>query len=367
MMFPALIQELDNAIADGTPARRAQILERITDIFVAGSDNYSANQIELFDDIFVRIAAAIELSARTMLANRLAKVARAPSMISRVLASDDEIDVAGPVLERSQRLNNEILVAAALTKSQQHLLAISRRSSLDKAVTDVLLERGDRPVLLSVVANPAARFSDNGYKTLVGRSVDDDELTTCVALRPDIPREHLLRLLVRASHAVQLKLEAAHPSMAQMIQAAVAEAATMILDKSGTLSRDYAAARAYIESLHSAGRLGEDQVAAFAAANRFAETAAALAILCGLPIEAVDRALDQDRPDAVLVMGKATGMSWPTIKAILRMRAGVRGISPGELEQCFSNFSRLKPAIARQVIEFQVRRSQGSRFGRSAA
>jgi uncharacterized protein (DUF2336 family) len=367
MMFPALIQELDNAVANGTPARRAQMLARITDIFVTGSVTYSTNQIELFDDVFVRIAAVIELSARAMLAKRLAKMPRAPSMISRVLASDDEIDVAGPVLEHSQKLDNETLVATAQTKSQKHLLAISRRSSLDEAVTDVLVERGDQPVVLSTASNPAARFSDKGYTTLVKRSAGDDELTTRVALRPDIPREHLLRLLVRASHAVQIKLEAAHPSMAAMIQSVVAAAATMILDNAGTLSRNYAAARARIASLHSAGQLGENDVAAFAAANKFEETAVALAALCGLPIEAVDRAMVQDRPDAVLVMAKAIGMSWPTTKTILRLCAGARGISPGELEQCHCTFARLKPGTARQVIEFQRKRASGSRFIRSAA
>jgi uncharacterized protein (DUF2336 family) len=367
MMFPALIQELDTAVTSGTPARRAEILARITDIFVTGSDNYSANQVELFDDVFVRIATVIEQAARAKLANRLARMPRTPSMISHVLASDDEIDVAGPMLEQSQRLPNEILVATARTKSQRHLLAISRRTSLAEAVTDVLVERGDKPVVLSTVSNPAARFSDGGYATLVKRSAGDDELTTCVALRADIPRDHLLRLLVRASHDVQLKLEAAHPAMANLIQSAVADAATAILDKSSTLSRDYAEALAHIGTLHDAGQLGENHVAAFATADQFEETAVALALLCGLPIEAVDRAMVQERPDAVLVMGKAIGMSWPTTKAILRMRAGARGISPGELDECQSTFSRLKPATARQVIEFQIKRPQGSRFGRSAA
>ena len=56
----------------------------------------------------MRIAAVIEQTART----RLAKMPRAPAMISRVLAFDDETDVAGPVLEQSQQINNEILVAA---------------------------------------------------------------------------------------------------------------------------------------------------------------------------------------------------------------------------------------------------------------
>jgi len=162
------------------------------------------------------------------------------------------------------------------------MLAISRRSPLGEPVTDILVERGDRPVVLATASNPSARLSDTRYKTLVSRSAGDDELTTCVALRPDIPHQHLLRLLVRASHAVQLKLEAAHPAMAQTIQKVVAEAATRILDESGALPRNYAAARAHVSSLHSAGGLDESAVAAFAADNKFEETTAALATLCGL-------------------------------------------------------------------------------------
>ncbi len=367
MSLHALIQELDNAVGDGTAERRAEILGRLTEVFVAGSASYSDNQIEFFDDVFVRIAAIIEVSARSALASRLAKMPRAPSKISRALASDDDIDVAGPVLAQSLRLDNETLIAAARTKSQQHLLAISRRASLDELVTDILVERGDKPVVLSTAANPSARFSDAGYKTLVRRSADDDELATCVALRPDIPRQHLLRLLVRASHAVQLKLVAAHPSMAETIQQAVANAATEILDKSGTLSRNYAAARAHIESLRSTGQLGESDVAAFAMTNKFEETTAALAVLCDLPVEVADRAMAQPRPEAVLVMAKAIGMSWPTVKALLRLHAGARGISPGELEQCFGTFSRLNPATVRQIIAFQRKQVRTTRFGRSAA
>jgi hypothetical protein len=169
---------------------------------------------------------------------------------------------------------------------------------------------------------------------------------------------------VRASHAVQVKLEAAIPSMSNTIQDAVAEAATMILDKIGAPSRDYTAARSYINSLYADGRLGEDDVAGFAAANQFEETATALAVLCNLPVEAVDRAMAQDRPETVLVMTKAIGMSWPTVKAILRMCAGPPRISPGELEQYLSTFSRLKPLTARQVMEFRSNPSQGARFGR---
>jgi uncharacterized protein (DUF2336 family) len=363
----ALIEELNGAILRGTIGQRAEILHRITDLFVVASADYSDEQIGLFDDVLVRLATSIEVSARAVLAERLGKEPRAPRKVSRLLASDDAIDVAGPVLEQSQRLDSDILLETARSKSQQHLLAISRRSSLDEALTDVLVERGDKAVVLSTAGNPGARFSDHGYTTLTIRSQDDDELTACLGMRRDIPRHHLLRLLEKASHAVRRKLEAANPTMAPLIQEAVSKAATTVLDKAGVSSRNYTAARREIETLRAAGRLSANDVASFTAANQFEETVAALAALCELPIEAVDRAMTEDRPDAILIMAKAIGMSSEAVKAILRMRAGARGISPGELEQCLGTYLRLRPEVARQIIKFRDNRALGGRFSRAPA
>ena len=367
MIFPALIDELEDAIAHGTAERRAAILHNITDVFLAGSAGYSNSQIELFDSVFVRLAEAIETSARAVLANRLASNSRAPSIISRHLASDDAPNVAGPMLRHSRQLDEKMLVAVARAKTQQHLFAISLRNSIGEDVTDVLVERGERPVVLSTANNPKARFSDTGYKTLVERSEGDDELATSVGLRRDIPRHHFLRLLVRASHAVRAKLEAANPAMSGTIENAVSEIAGKILDQTDGDTRNYDAARAHIEALRGAGRLSESNLAAFVASEQIEETTVTFAVLCDLPIEAVERAMGQDRAETILIMAKAGGISWPTAKAILRMRAGARGISPGEIEQSHEIFLRLKPAIARKVIEFQSKRSQGARFHRPSA
>lgn len=361
MNFPPLIDELEDAIAHGTPERRAEILQNITDIFVAGSADYSNGQIELFDNVFVRLANTIETSARAVLATRLATISRAPSLISRSLASDDALTVAGPMLQHSEQLDDKALVAVARTKSQLHLLAISLRNSISEGVTDVLLERGEKSVVLSTASNPKARFSDAGYKTLVERSEGDDDLATSVGLRRDIPRHHFMRLLVRASHAVRSKLEAASPTMSSTIEDVVSDVASIILDQTGG-ARSYGAARTHVEALRAAGRLCENDLAAFATAEQVEEATVTLAVLCNLPIEVVERALGQDRAETVLLLAKASGISWPTVKAILRMRAGARGISPGEIEQAHEIFSRLKPTIARQVIEFQSKRSLGARL-----
>jgi uncharacterized protein (DUF2336 family) len=361
MNFPPLIDELEDVIAHGTPQRRAEILKNITDIFVVGSADYSNAQIELFDSVFVRLSSTIETSARAVLATRLAANARAPSMISRNLATDDSFSVAGPMLQHSQQLNDETLIAVARTQTQRHLLAISLRKSIGEDVTDVLLELGEKTVVLSAANNQKARFSEAGYRALVERSEGDDELATSVGLRHDIPRLHFMRLLVRASHAVRNKLEAASPAMSSDIEDVVSEVANTILDQSSGAG-GCSAARRHVEALRAAGELDESHLAAFAAAEHVEEATVTLAVLCNLPIEAIERAMGQDRDETVLILAKASGISWPTVKAVLRMRAGARGVSPGEIEQAHEIFSRLKPTIARQVIEFQSRRSQGARL-----
>src|SRR5262249_56900732 len=116
------------------------------------------------------------VSARAALAERLAAVPNAPPTAVRTLAFDDAIDVAGPVLKGSERLDNVTLVENASSKSQQHLLAISQRKSLSETVTDVLVERGNREVALSTARNAGAKFSEAGYVRLIKRSEGDDEL-----------------------------------------------------------------------------------------------------------------------------------------------------------------------------------------------
>src|SRR5206468_4080675 len=114
---------------------------------------------------------------------RLADMPNAPAGVVRMLAFDDDIEVARPVLSASERLAEHDLVANANSKSQLHLAAISERRSLSEAITDVLVTRGDRQVVQSVAKNTGARFSDAGFRMLVKRSSSDEALAVQVGGR----------------------------------------------------------------------------------------------------------------------------------------------------------------------------------------
>src|SRR6202012_1107514 len=205
-------------------ARRVETLRRVTDLFVNGAVDYSNDQVELFDDVFQCLLIHIETSAKSLLANRLAPIDTAPPRTIRTLAFDDAIEVAGPVLSQSARLDDDALIELARSKSQAHLLAISARKSLSDAVTDVLVVRGNDEVIQSTVNNPGAEISERGFSRLVNRAEGDDNLATCLGLRPSMPRHLYLKLLARASATVRERLEAAHPAQAAQVPTAVREA-----------------------------------------------------------------------------------------------------------------------------------------------
>ena len=195
---------------------------------------------------------------------------------------------------------------------------------------------------------------------LVKRSEGDDEFALSVGSRSEIPRHHFLKLLTKASQAIRHKLETAHPQNVHDIKHVVAEVAAAIQAKAAAASRDYVAARALVESLRSLGQLNEKAVEGFARGGKFEMATAALAILCDLPIEAIERAMVQEDVGTTLIVTKAIGFSWSTAKAILLLRAGKRGIAPHELEQYSADFARLKRETAQQVINFQRNRQMAA-------
>jgi len=186
---PSLIDELIHAVDSGGVKERLRILQRVTDLFVAGSHRYSGDQIALFDDVLQQLAADIEVEARAKLADRLADVRYAPPKLVRTLAFDNVIEVARPVLIRSEQLTDDDLVENARTKSQEHLLAIAQRLKLSEAVTDVLVERGNTAVLRKVTGNGGAALSEDSFARLITEAKNDKPLAQLVKTREDIPEE----------------------------------------------------------------------------------------------------------------------------------------------------------------------------------
>lgn len=347
-----LLDELQAALAHGTVARRVETLRRVTDLFLSGAVDLSDHQIALFDDVFRCLMHHIENSAKALLSNRLAPIDRAPPLTIRALAFDDAIEVAAPVLSQSTRLDDETLIETARNKSQAHLMAISTRKVLSGAVTDVLVLRGNDEVVHSTVGNPGAEFSERGFSRLVTRAEGDDDLATCLGLRPTMPRHLYLKLLAKASAAVRARLEAANPPLAGEVSNAVREATRMARLAPSAITQETDIAHALVKSLYEDGRLDEHQVAAFAEAGKFDEANAAIAALANVSVSIAENMMVESRVEGVLILAKISGMSWSTVTALINMRDDLAGKDRSDLEAYKATYERLRPSTAQQVLRF---------------
>ena len=302
MRTPSLAEELEAVVASGSAARRSDILSRVTDLFIYDAARYSPDQISLFGDVMARLARGMGTQARVRLAERLAPIGNAPINVIQMLALDDDPTVARPLLVRSERLAERDLLQIAGSKGQLHLAALAHREPLSQAVTDMLIARGDHTVLTTLVRNRSARFSAAGRRRLHERTRSDSALAAELARRSDEDAD---------------------------------------------------------ESTRPAG--GEAEVYRNARAGKLVDTAIALGILAGIPGDAVERALLNPRAEALLIVAKAAGLSSITTEALVRLRAGERGMSAEDVATALAKFNRLPRDSARRVLNFfRIRLGNGS-------
>jgi uncharacterized protein (DUF2336 family) len=354
----SFLTELEDAVSRGTPESCLRALWHATDILIAG--RYSEEQIATFGEVINRLAEEIEHTARVQLSNKLAPSSAAPFSVIRKLAFDDSIDVAGPVLRQSERIDTRMLIANARTRSQQHLLAISKRKSLSDAVTDILVVRGSPEVVTSVAANDGARFSGLGFLHLLQRSEEDSILAEQLGLRKDIPRHLFQQLIAKASDEVKHRLANERPDMGDLIHNVVTDVTGTIHAKFGPASKNYFAAKRMVGRLQQYGELNEDKVFEFAHSLKFNETAATLSLLCDVPADVVERALVDSNREMVLVLAKALDFSWATTMSLLFLGAPNYRITAGDLERMQTDFRKLNVETSKHVLSVYRSRSDSS-------
>lgn len=361
MAAPSIIEELEDVIAHGESRRRVETLRRVTDLFINDADRYTEEQVALFDDVIIRLSAAMERAVRLELAERLAPVMSAPKTVIRSLAQDEEIDVARPILMLSAQLDDETLAEVARSRSQEHMLAIASRPTVAKTVTDVLVTRGDRRVAQKVAENKGAEFSPGGFEALVSRARGDDSLAECIGMREDVPPILFRLILSSAAEKVRQKLLATASAREKaQLAGAIAGITDRIAVGGAGEARDYTAIHRAILVQQSRGELGEQALKGFAEAGKADETICALSVLCGVPVEMVERLFLGERPDPILVLSRAIGLGWPTLKSILKVRTASGQIGFSELEAARSSYDKLTANTARRVLRFwQVRENSG--------
>jgi uncharacterized protein (DUF2336 family) len=348
----SLIPELDDIIRNGGPKRRAEAACRIAELFFQDAARLRPDHVDLFDGLLIDLVPHVETIARAELAERFSRLINAPRNLVGQLARENEILVAGPVLRRSPVLGEPVLLEIARLKGQEHLLAMTERKTLSPGLTDVLLNRGDRDVVRRAAGNAGASFSDKGYADLIQRAAQDGVLTLTVGQRDDLSEPHLTELLAATIDPVRRRLfDLVKPTRRAEIKQAMAGI-------SGEPKRidnryDFVPAQRTVLALQHDGYLNEGALLGFAKAQKYEEAVATLSALSGVNVLVLHRLISGDGHDPILIIGKAIGLEWATVRALILLRLGPEHVpSPADIESARANFARLMPSTAERVVNF---------------
>jgi uncharacterized protein (DUF2336 family) len=353
-----LLDEIDAALEGQSTEKRLKILRRVADLFVERAAGVTEAQLGLFDDIFEQLTQEVEQKGMLELSDRFAALDNAPERLIRRLASDDSIEISGPVLENSGALDAEDILEIARTQSLAHLEAIAGRADIGEDITDVLVDRGDVTVARKVASNSGARFSEDSLQSLVDLASNDGDLANAVARRRELPPEMFRNLLSRASDSVRKRLmETANPATAKAINRILTEGAPQKAEAGAVAvptaaRRNYRDAKRAVMDAQKKGGITPETLLQFAKAMRFEEVLVTFSAMTGVSLDVIDRLLDDPSDDPLMIMGKAIDLDWNIMLPVIAARAGTPELRESRADEANKKYRKLSTYSAQRVMRF---------------
>ncbi len=129
-----------------------------------------------------------------LLAERVAAMDQPPPMLLSRLIRDPRPEIGGVVLERTPRLSDEDVIAAASWADIERLRLLARRRSVPPLLSDHLVSSGDLLSLLALLRNAGAEISFASFLRLAALAGHHPSLRAPLAMRPDLPLAVALEL-----------------------------------------------------------------------------------------------------------------------------------------------------------------------------
>ncbi len=178
-----------------TSEGRRELLRKVTEALNPATP-LAENEIAEFDDVLATIASDYSAQVRAQIARLIASNLSPFSRSAQRFAMDD-IEVARPILEHSDVLSEDTLLRVVEQKSQDHMMAVTRRKRISEAVSHALVERGDDAVVTSLLTNEKAEIGATAYDIVAKRAETSTALQAPLVRRSGVPLELLNDLYMK--------------------------------------------------------------------------------------------------------------------------------------------------------------------------
>lgn len=299
---------------DPSAENRSRTAERVARQFESGS--LTPAERRLAEEIFRLMMRDAEVRVREALASSLRECPAVPHDVAVNLARDVD-SVALPMLQSSEVLTDDDLVAIVRSSGAAKQIAVAGRRQVSGPVSDALVETRDERVVSKLVGNPGAEISEQTLEQ-VFEAFQQDDVQLGLALRPGLPITVAERLMARASESLRQKLaeRAGTPigvATDLLIQARERAVLGLLGDQAGAEGVD-----TLVRHLHRNGRLTPSIVVRALCMGDLAFFEAAMARLASVPVVNARTLIYDDGPlglKAVFDKAAMPAAFFPAIRA----------------------------------------------------
>lgn len=176
--------DIARLLSDPSEEARAEIAGKLGRDVEAGVLS-GQEKIVAADIMRVLVRDAAEL-VRAALALAIARAADVPADVARLIAEDID-SIAVPFIEQSPVLEDEVLIDILRGGSEAKALAIAGREGLGAAVTSEIARVAEHDAVVRLLANATAQIVVSGYRALMARWPQDQDVIAGVVRRPGLP------------------------------------------------------------------------------------------------------------------------------------------------------------------------------------
>ncbi|WP_417825290.1 DUF2336 domain-containing protein [Thalassospira povalilytica] len=321
---------------------RGSLAEKIAHLSAGLTPNETDKLRRMTYEALDKLARDQAVHVRQVISETLKDIAEAPQPIIQQLARDAESVVCGPVLQYSPVLTEEDLLEIIEGSSGRGALSfVSRRRNVGEKLADAIAASSDKDAISHLLGNKSAQIREETLDQLIDRAPDYPEWHQPLVNRPKLPptaagklarfvAENLISVLERRKDLKKDQLEAVREVVQRRIASGefekrddAAENAPSVKNKKGEKAQPASAADAASNeeaeedgepafekalALHAKKKLTDKEVAKALAANDVKFARASLAVLAGIPPEAVTKVLNTHSAKGVVSLAWKAGL-----------------------------------------------------------
>ncbi len=338
---------------------RTQLAENITDLFLTDAGRLSEHERALMSDILGKLLGQVEADVRKELAESMLRSGVDLPDVIQMLAND-EIEIARPLLEKSELLRDPGLIEIIRMRTDEHRMAITMREELSEQLTDSLIEYGDADVVESLLNNHDAKISKRAMEYLVVESRRVDRFQEPLVQRADLPPELAYRMYWWVSAALRKKIISEHKVEPVKMEAAVRRAARAVMVDKESEGGAYVKAQKLVRRMNENGELTIAFLINSLRQQRIAVFVAGLGELAHIDFRTAWRIFSDKGGQSLAVLAKAIGIDKSQFTNLflltLQAREGNnRAQSPGVINEIMALFDMITEESAKGALQIWQR------------